>query len=163
MRTTNIITAADGSRFRQEGSTRRLARRVIVIIFTTLGLIFASAAMIGLFKAATAPATSRPTPHSFALLHQAQQANPDDTCILEWNEVQHDHEVTCTPKGGTATYNDGWVDATQQLIDLYSRPSRSTTQPDGSIIDDPAGSALITECLDDATLSTSEVMACLAQ
>jgi hypothetical protein len=122
---TNII-AADGTNFRQEGSTRRILRRAIIGGAIILALIFISAAVIGLTRASTATPAPAPTT-------------------------------------STATYNDGWVDATQALRDLAARPAHSTTQADGSIVDDPAGADLIAECLADPTATTAEVMGCLAQ
>jgi hypothetical protein len=122
---TNII-AADGTNFRQEGSTRRILRRMIIGGTIILALIFISAAVIGLTRASTATPAPAPT-------------------------------------APIATYNDGWVDATQALRDLAARPARSTTQADGSIVDDPAGADLIAECLADPTATTAEVMGCLAQ
>jgi hypothetical protein len=92
MTPTSIITA-DGDRFIREGR----AKRAIIRIAILLGLIFLSAAIIGMGKAALAPAHTeyRPSPANFAILHRAQAANPTKECYLEWNEIQGDHEVIC--------------------------------------------------------------------
>jgi hypothetical protein len=156
---TNII-AADGTNFRQEGSTRRILRRAIIGGAIILALIFISAAVIGLTRASTDDHS--PSRASLTALHKAE-ARGAKNCRLEWNAAQDDHEVICDPAKAIATYNDGWVDATQALRDLAARPAHSTTQADGSIVDDPAGADLIAECLADPIATTAEVMGCLAQ
>lgn len=132
------IISANGTSYREEGTTRRTLRRAIFLIAAGIGLLFLSAAVIGLTRAAP---VHTPTAANITALHKAEKTASN--CRLEWNEVQGNHEVICGNSISLST-----------LRALASRPATAI---------DPNGNALIAECLSDRGLSDQELIFCLSQ
>lgn len=91
--TRTTIHTSNGETYTRIGGARILARRIILGALIIGGLIFISAAIIGL---AQSHGDNRPTEKEFAILHNAERAG-NKNCRLEWNEVQNAHEVICDP------------------------------------------------------------------
>jgi hypothetical protein len=89
------IIAADGTSFRPDTATRRLIRRSIIIFLIGAGLIFTSAAVIGLTRAALHPS---PKP----IIHTA-----NDTASFNdgWNTALDDILNISNSAGGNAKLN----------------------------------------------------------
>lgn len=54
-------------------------------------------------------------------------------------------------------------DPLSALITLWHKAPHTTHNSDGSVISDPAGKELVSECLDDSSLSHQELIACIMQ
>jgi hypothetical protein len=144
--TRTTIHTSNGETYTRIGGARILARRIILAALAIGGLIFISAAIIGL---AQSHGDNRPTEKEFAILHRAEKAG-NKNCRLEWNEAQNGHEVIC----------DGAAHSIP-LATLRHLAARPAIQK--GAISDPNGIALIRECLSDTTLSDTELGACLNQ
>jgi hypothetical protein len=147
--TRTTIHTSNGETYTRIGGARILARRIILGALIIGGLIFISAAIIGLAKGAHSAPANRPTAQEFAILHNAEKAG-NKNCRLEWNEAQNGHEVIC----------DGAAHSIP-LATLRHLAARPAIQK--GAISDPNGIALIRECLSDTTLSDTELGACLNQ
>lgn len=91
------ITSADGTVYEAVSARtalrRKIARRTIAAAFTVITALFLSAAVIGLQRAAITP-TYAPDPATIKILREAQQANPNGSCHIEWTE-DSSFEVIC--------------------------------------------------------------------
>jgi hypothetical protein len=146
------ITAADGTRFVQVGQGARIARRILGGVALLATALLLSAAVIGLNRAAIAPAT--PSPADIAILHNAEKANGKGACHLEWNETQSGFEVICNtnpePSASTAiklttarkACRAAGVRGMQDCLALYMRNAWSSADTYT-----PAGPALVKECI----------------
>jgi len=80
-------------------------------------------------------------------------------CHLEWDGVQADqYEAICQPPAACASVNSATKVA---CVALYGRPAVTTRNADGSVISDPAGPALVAECL--SQYQGVELNVCLSQ
>lgn len=149
---TAIITA-DGTTFHEAGRGKRLIIRALIIAFLLIIGLITTAAVIGFSRG---PISNSPSTANFAQLHRAELAMPKGNCRLEWNSTQNDHEVICD---GNSTYDS----ALRDIRALAARKAISHTNPDGSVISDPNGIALLQECLSDNSLSLSELHSCITQ
>lgn len=159
MTRTHII-AGDGTRFVAQGTARRTTRRLIGAAALITTALFLSAAVIGLNRAAIAPAT--PSHTDLSILATARNANPDADCALEWNESQQGFEAICTPPLPAN------LRAALALCDRTPRPSQGACialalRPAYDIANThtPNGIALVKECL--ADYRGAELISCLTQ
>lgn len=83
------------------------------------------------------------------------------SCHLEWDGPKvNQYEAICAPKINTVCLKVSLKDRAA-CVSLYSRPASTVKNQDGSIISNPAGPALVAECL--SQYKGSELSACLRQ
>lgn len=102
---TELIIAADGTRYIKETTVKRRRRTVIGALCAIPLALFASAAIIGLVQATGAP--KGPDAHTREILRNARAENGN--CWAEWNEIQRGFEVICSNN----EFNDGFADSKQ--------------------------------------------------
>lgn len=79
------------------------------------------------------------------------------------NPATHTAKPITRTQNDTDSFNDGANSTLQDLQQIARRPAHTRINSDGSAISDPAGIALIQECLSDTTLTIDELGACIDQ
>lgn len=147
-RTRTTIIDANGVRYAPETRAKIRTRRLLISLAACAIAPFLAAAAVGISMGINDISSDHsPSIANLRTLAAAKKANPKGNCRLEWNEIQKDHEAIC----------DG-TDIVKIIRDLYARPAITK-----GAISDPAGPALVNECLSDTSLTTDEVRACLTQ